>query len=87
MTPSFAAAATISNRTLPRSISNEAIAVLVEHFASAPSPLSMIYFQQLGNAANRVGATETAFSHREALCEWGWDAVWLDPAEDAANIR
>jgi FAD/FMN-containing dehydrogenase len=70
-----------------RSISNEAIAVLVEHFASAPSPLSMIYFQQLGNAANRVGATETAFSHREALCEWGCDAVWLDPAEDAANIR
>jgi len=26
-------------------------------------------------------------SHRDALCEWGCDAVWLDPAEDAANIR
>jgi hypothetical protein len=30
---------------------------------------------------------ETAFSHRDALCEWGCDAVWLDPDEDAANIR
>lgn len=70
-----------------RNISDEAIAVLVECFATAPSPLSMVYFQQLGNAANRVGVTETAFSHRKALCEWGCDAVWLDPAEDAANIR
>jgi hypothetical protein len=46
-----------------RSISDEAVATLVEQFATAPSPLSMLYFQQLGNAANRVGATETAFSH------------------------
>jgi hypothetical protein len=69
-----------------RSISDEAVATLVEQFATAPSPLSMLYFQQLGNAANRVGATETAFSHRDALCEWGCDAVWLDPADDAANI-
>jgi FAD/FMN-containing dehydrogenase len=70
-----------------RNISDEAIATLVERFATAPSPLSLVYFQQLGNAANRIGATETAFSHRDALCEWGCDAVWLDPAEDAANIR
>jgi hypothetical protein len=70
-----------------RNISDEAIATLVERFAAAPSLLSMVHFQQLGNAANRVGATETAFSHRNAPCEWGCDAVWLDPAEDAANIR
>ena len=70
-----------------RNISDAAIATLIEHFAAAPSPMSMLYFQQLGKAANRVGATETAFSHRDALCEWGCDAVWLDPAQDAANIR
>jgi hypothetical protein len=70
-----------------RNISDEAIATLVERFAAAPSLLSMVHFQQLGNAANRVGATETAFSHRNAPCEWGCDAVWLNPAEDAANIR
>jgi hypothetical protein len=70
-----------------RNISDEAIATLVERFAAAPSLLSMVHFQQLGNAATRVGATETAFSHRNAPCEWGCDAVWLNPAEDAANIR
>jgi hypothetical protein len=70
-----------------RNISDKAIATLVERFATAPLPLSMANFQQLGNAANRVGATETAFSHRNALCEWGCDAAWLDPAEDAANIH
>jgi FAD/FMN-containing dehydrogenase len=69
-----------------RSISDEAIASLVEQFATAPSKMSMVYFQQLGNTANRIGVSDTAFSHRDALCEWGCDAVWLDPAEDAANI-
>jgi FAD/FMN-containing dehydrogenase len=70
-----------------RRISDDMIDTLVEHFRAAPSPMSMVYFQQLGKAANRVDATATAFSHRDALCEWGCDAVWLDPAQDAANIR
>jgi FAD/FMN-containing dehydrogenase len=70
-----------------RRISDEAIDTLIEHFRAAPSPMSMVYFQQLGNAANRVGGTATAFSHRDALCEWGCDAVWLDPAADRENIR
>jgi FAD/FMN-containing dehydrogenase len=69
-----------------RSISDEAIATLVEQFAKAPSKMSMVYFQQLGNTANRIAASDTAFSHRDALCEWGCDAVWLAPAEDATNI-
>src|ERR1700730_9407147 len=68
-------------------ISDEMIDTLVEHFRAAPSRMSMVYFQQLGKAANRVGPTATAFSHRDALCEWGCDALWLDPADDAANIR
>jgi FAD/FMN-containing dehydrogenase len=69
-----------------RSISDEAIATMLEQFANAPSKKSIVYFQQLGNAANRVGADETAFSHRDALCEWGCDAVWLDPTDDTPNI-
>ena len=68
-------------------ISDGAIATLVERFPTIPSPLSLVYFQQLGKAANRVGATATAFSHRDALCEWGCDAVWLDPAADGVHIQ
>jgi len=70
-----------------RRISDDAIDTLIEHFRAAPSRQSIVYFQQLGNAANRVDPTATAFSHRDALCEWGCDAVWLDPAADGENIR
>src|SRR5712691_7043433 len=68
-------------------ISDGAIDTLIERFATIPSPLSLVYFEQLGKAANRVSATATAFSHRDALCDWGCDAVWLDPAADGVNIQ
>jgi FAD/FMN-containing dehydrogenase len=68
-------------------ISDGAIEVLIERFPTIPSPLSLVYFEQLGQAANRVGATATAFSHRDALCDWGCDAVWLDPAADGVHIE
>jgi hypothetical protein len=69
-----------------RCISDEAIATMVEQFANAPSKKSIVYLQQLGNAANRVRPDATAFNHRDALCEWGCDAVWLDPADDNPNV-
>jgi hypothetical protein len=68
-------------------ISDGAIDTLVERFPTIPSPLSLVFFQQLGNAANRVSATATAFSHREALCEWGCLSRWLDPTADSVNIQ
>jgi FAD/FMN-containing dehydrogenase len=69
-----------------RQISDGAIDTLIERFATIPSPLSFVFFQQLGNAANRVSPTATAFSHRDALCEWGCLSSWLDPAADDVNI-
>ena len=68
-------------------ISDDAIDTLVERFATIPSPLSFVFFQQLGNAANRVDAAATAFSHRGALCEWGCLSSWLDPVADDVNVR
>jgi FAD/FMN-containing dehydrogenase len=69
------------------SIGDNAIDTLIEHFATVPSPLTLTFFQQLGNAVNRLPQDATAFSHREALCEWGCLSVWLDPAQDDINIR
>jgi FAD/FMN-containing dehydrogenase len=68
-------------------ISDGAIDALIERFPTIPSPLSLVYFEQLGKAANRVGATARAFSHRDSLCDWGCDAVWLDPAADGVHIE
>jgi FAD/FMN-containing dehydrogenase len=69
-----------------RTISDGAIDLMVERFATVPSPLSSTFFQQLGNAASRVDATATAFSHRGVLCEWNCRATWLDPTEDRRNV-
>jgi FAD/FMN-containing dehydrogenase len=69
-----------------RSISDDAIDALIDRFANVPSPHTLVFFQQLGNAANRVGVQDTAFSHRDALCEWGCLSSWVDPAEDGRNI-
>jgi len=68
-------------------ISDDAIDTLAERFAAIPSPFSFVFFQQLGNAANRVDATATAFSHRGALCEWGCLSSWIDAAADDVNVR
>jgi FAD/FMN-containing dehydrogenase len=69
-----------------RSISDDAIDALIDRFANVPSPHTLVFFQQLGNAANRIGAQETAFSQRDALCEWGCLSSWVDPAADGMNI-
>jgi len=48
--------------------------------------LTAMIFQQLGNAANRVAVSETAFGHRDAGYEWAALSVWIDPEESARHI-
>lgn len=67
-------------------ISDAAIDTLVSRFPSVPSPLSVVLFERFGNAVNRISTEETAFSHRNALCEWLCSSSWLDPAADEVNI-
>src|SRR5581483_11826162 len=68
-------------------ITEEAIAVLVDHYARVPSPGTVVVLQQLGNAANRVDPAATAFSHRNARYDLVVIPAWSDPAEDEQNIR
>ena len=68
-------------------VDNEAIDIMVEHFGKVTSPLSSIFFQYLGNASKRAESGQTAFGHRDALCEWGVNSVWLDPGESEIHIR
>jgi len=50
--------------SLMRKLSEEVIEVLMECAWRKPTPLSVIYLQQLHGAASRVGAADTAFPHR-----------------------
>ena len=68
-------------------ISDEAIDVLVTHFATVPSPLSAVGLQQYGGAISRVGQTDTAFSHRDAQYDFIPDSSWSDPEESELNIQ
>ena len=68
-------------------VSDSAVGVVLDHFERITSPLSSVLFQYLGNAARRVPAGETAFGHRDALCEWATNAVFLDPGESEVHVR
>jgi len=67
-------------------ISDDAIDVLLTHFATVPSPRSLVAFQHYGGAVSRVGQAETAFSHREAQYNFIPAAVWTDPRESATHL-
>jgi len=68
-------------------ISDAVIDTMVEHFSRVPSPFSALGFQQLGNAANRVGPDETAFSHRDALYDFLMLSGWEDPSQADVNVQ
>jgi FAD/FMN-containing dehydrogenase len=72
---------------LSQEITDAAIDVIVEYFATVRSPFTVLGFQQLGNAANRVGKDETAFSHRDALYDFLMLAGWENPATAEQHIE
>lgn len=60
------------------------IDAMVEGFAVDPH--TELFFHTAGGAVARVGDTDTAFPHREAITMIGIGAVWTDPAEDKQRI-
>jgi FAD/FMN-containing dehydrogenase len=50
--------------SLVRTLNDELIERLVQYARTKPTPLSLIYLQQLHGHAGRVGAGDTAFPHR-----------------------
>jgi FAD/FMN-containing dehydrogenase len=65
---------------------DELIDIACEQFASVPSPMAAILFEQFHGAVTRVGVEDTAVPHRAK----GWNlllpTVWLDPNDTDANI-
>jgi FAD/FMN-containing dehydrogenase len=69
-----------------RTVSDDAIEMLVAYAAAVPSPMTYIVLQQMHGAASRVGPTETAFAHRTEQYFFGIYSVWIDPADSEKNI-
>jgi len=63
-----------------------AIEAMLEHFATAPTPYTVIGLEPLGGAVARVGAAETAFGHRSAAFAPVIECNWYDPALEARCV-
>ena len=70
-----------------KSLSDEAIDVLIDHFASVPSPQSQVLIERFGGAVSRVGKEETAFNHRDAGYNLVIVGMWSGPAKNESNIQ
>jgi FAD/FMN-containing dehydrogenase len=62
-----------------RTLSDEVIDLLVDHFAGVTSPLSAILLEHFGGAVRRVGPDDTAFDHRDADYNLAFISRWPEP--------
>jgi FAD/FMN-containing dehydrogenase len=67
-------------------LDDELIDLVVERFATTPSPLNAILFEHFHGAVTRVGVTETAVPHRERGYNLLLPSVWLNPEDTEANV-
>ena len=69
-----------------RELSDPAIDVLLESYASAPSG-SLLVLQHVGGAIARVPVPDTPYANRNALYDCFPISIWDDPEEDTSRIR
>ena len=68
-------------------LTDEAIAAHVEHGQRTPHVSSSMHLHAINGAAQRVGADETAFGHRDKNFSPVIAGIWDDPADNEANIK
>jgi FAD/FMN-containing dehydrogenase len=69
-----------------RGLTDEAIAIMVEHANRGTSPLTATIIEHYGGAAGRVAPNETAFAHRNARYHFGVLGQWTNPAESPQHV-
>ena len=65
----------------------EAMDVVIEHFARRPSPLTTLMFEHVHGAASRVPAEATAFAHRFDHYNFSAFGVWQDAKDNEVNRK
>jgi FAD/FMN-containing dehydrogenase len=68
-------------------VTDEAIAAHVEHGERTPNVNSSMHLQLINGAAQRVGADETAFGHRDKSFVPLILGIWPDLADNEANTK
>jgi hypothetical protein len=67
-------------------LSDDAIDILVERYASVPAPYTHIVVEHMGGAVSRMDQQATAYNYREAQYNFLIVGMWTDPAQDARGI-
>jgi hypothetical protein len=67
-------------------LTDDVIAIALDHAARMRSPLSQIHFHQMGGAIGRYGTSTSSFSGRDAGYTYNLIGTWLDDREDAIHI-
>jgi FAD/FMN-containing dehydrogenase len=67
-------------------LTDDAIAAHIEHGGKTPNVSSSMHLHPINGAAQRVGADETAFGHRDKSFAPVIVGLWPDPEDNAANI-
>jgi FAD/FMN-containing dehydrogenase len=70
-----------------REISQDIIDAITDAWGSVPSPLTSIVIEHLGGAVDRVGASETAFSHRGVPYSFTAASLWREASQSDKNIQ
>ncbi len=71
-----------------RSLSDEALDVLVQYVGKSPSPYTFAPFiEHWHGAATRVGVSDTAFPHRQSSWNFLAWSTWESPSESEKNIQ
>jgi len=69
-----------------RDLSDEAIEVMVDHYATVSAPWTHIVVEHMGGAVSRVDRQATAYNYRDAQYNFLIVGIWTDPAEDSIHI-
>ena len=70
-----------------RELTDDAIDAHLEHGPRVPAVNSTVHIYPINGAAQRVGADEAAFGHRDATFAPVIAGMWPDPAHNEANIK
>jgi FAD/FMN-containing dehydrogenase len=69
-----------------RELSDDAIDILVERYASVPTPFTHIVVEHMGGAVSRMDRQATAYNYRDAQYNFLIVGMWSDAAEDGRGI-
>ncbi len=70
-----------------KGLDSEAIDIIVDQVAKAPSPHSAVAIEQFSGAVNRVGVDDTAFNHRDARYNLLIVGIWDEPGAKDENVK